>query len=157
MAGVLFGDIKRQWDSSEMHGDFAVVDGDLVLDGGLESSVVISLMTDKRAEVYDELPDAKSTDRRGWWGDTLSNNEKIGSKLWLLFREKQMRQVMLRAHDYATAALNWMLQDKVAESVKVSVSNPDLYNIRIDVDITEPKTKNKSKYALNWMYHRLEE
>lgn len=113
------GDIGLYW--NELAGDLQLRDGDLWRDGGLETAIVISLFTDRRASPSDVLPDA-SPDRRGWWGDGVPEIEgdEIGSHLWLLAREKELPVVVERAREYAQAALQWLIDDRVAERVEVT-------------------------------------
>ncbi|MBF0247137.1 MAG: phage GP46 family protein [Alphaproteobacteria bacterium] len=114
--------------------------GDVVLDGaglavdrGLETAIAVSLFTDRRADPDDVLPDPNGQ-RRGWWGDvvpptvdgTPADGDRIGSRLWLLSREKIIPETIARARTYAREALQWLIDDGVAA--------------RIDVDVTVPKT-----------------
>lgn len=112
-------DINLAWNVNAA--DLTIVANDISQDGSLETSVVISLFSDKRAYESDPLPDGQ-TDRRGWWGDAVPTipGDQIGSRLWLLGREKQRADVLNRARDYATDALQWLLDDKVAERVDVT-------------------------------------
>lgn len=102
-------------------GDLEISGGALAADDGLETAVVISLFTDRRAEPGDPLPDA-GADRRGWWGDALADvpGDRIGSRLWLLAREKQTQATLARAREYAAEALRWMIEDGVARAVNVT-------------------------------------
>lgn len=85
----------------------------------LSSAVIISLLSDRRATADDVLPDAPlataplPADRRGWCGDALSefNSHLIGSRLWLLLREKQTEETRRRAIAYIREALQWMFDD----------------------------------------------
>ena len=63
-------------------------------------------------------------DRRGWWADAYPAiaEDRIGSRLWLLSREKQLPSVLARAREYAEEALAWMVEDGVAEAVEVEAS-----------------------------------
>lgn len=75
--------------------------GDLVAENTLRTAVILSLFLDRRADDDDVLPNG-SNDRRGWWADTvapmteygigggLASGDRIGSRLWLLSREKQL-------------------------------------------------------------------
>jgi phage gp46-like protein len=118
---------------SDLRTAFIDFTGDLVLSGpsldeddGLETAVVISLFTDRRAQPGDPLPIsaqlAGSPDRRGWWGDTFPDmpGDRIGSRLWLLNREKQLTSVVERAREYALEALQWLVEDGVARTVNVT-------------------------------------
>lgn len=100
--------------------DWLLVPPQLETDEGLETAVIISLFTDRRADPDDVLPD-NSGDRRGWWGDTYPEIEgdRIGSRLWLLHREKQRNVVLVRAREYARESLQWLIEDGVAHSVEV--------------------------------------
>lgn len=119
-------DIRAVFIGEKMISDFALDTGALQADAGLETAVVISLFTDRRAEPDDELPDG-SADRRGWWGDVSPprvngravDGDRIGSRLWLLGREKQLQSVVERARQYAEEALQWMIDDGICERIEV--------------------------------------
>jgi len=106
-----------------LEGDFVFDEAiqDLESDRGLETAVIISLFTDRRANEDDALPDSNNLDRRGWWGDLTSNieNDQIGSRLWLLEREKTTPNVVIRAKQYAEEALQWLIDEGVAMKVEV--------------------------------------
>ena len=76
------------------HFDLSVQRGDLVGDNSLGTEIMVSLFTDVRAE-KDELP-PEYRDLRGWWADALlsmqGDEQGIGSKLWLLRRQKQLEK-----------------------------------------------------------------
>jgi phage gp46-like protein len=105
--------------------DLDLGDGGDTVDVGLRTAVIISLFSDRRAEADDVLPDG-GTDRRGWWGDLepAVENDLIGSRLWLLSREKQLSSVLLRAETYARQALAWLVEDGVCRAVTVTGYNP---------------------------------
>lgn len=143
------GDIAIAWQDNR--GAFSIANGDLATDAGLETAVVISLFTDNRAGDDDELP-AAETDRRGWWGNGHERaGDEIGSKLWLLRREKQMPEVVRRAEEYAREALRWMVEDKVAGRVQVFGSIPRDGWLYLDIRIWRPDgTMLNFKYDYNW-------
>lgn len=98
--------------------DWAIQRGDLAPDDGLETAIILSLFTDRRALPDDPLPDG-SDDRRGWWADAWAEQGPVGSRLWLLEREKDTRDVVNRARDYAEEALQWLVDDGIAERIEV--------------------------------------
>jgi phage gp46-like protein len=100
--------------------DLAVVNNDLLADDGLETAVILSLFTDRRAGDDDVMPFGQ-TDRRGWFGDAVPvvQGDRIGSRLWMLNREKQTAEVLAKAKEYAVEALAWLVEDKVASAVEV--------------------------------------
>lgn len=130
-------DIALPWDSDFGAADFSVVAGDLLRDEGLYTAVLLSLFTDRRAEVGDAV---EGSDRRGWWADEF-NADPIGSRLWLLERSKREPTVLARAETYATEALAWLLEDGVAESVSVVAGWLDAPRIGyyLDVSVLRPK------------------
>ncbi|QCO04182.1 phage GP46 family protein [Azospirillum argentinense] len=101
-----------------------VIDGvplslDLTTGDPLVRAVLMSLFTWARAQPGDVLP----ADRRmGWWGDTYPTvaGDRIGSRLWLLSREKLLPETLRRAREYAEEALAWLVTDGVARRVEVT-------------------------------------
>lgn len=133
-------DIKSVFLSFEQGVDVVKDSLGLVEDDGLETSVIISLFTDRRANDDDVIPDG-SNDRRGWWADEFNDvkNDKIGSRLWLLSREKQLTSVLVRAKQYAEESLKWLVDDGVAETVTVATSIPRSGILGLEVDIRRPQ------------------
>lgn len=109
------------WDADVMSGDIEGGPDGLVDDATLRTAILVSLFTDRRAEADDELPEDDG-DRRGWIGDALSDNDRIGSRLWLLKRRKQTEQTRIEAEEYCREALAWLVEDGIASSVEVSAS-----------------------------------
>ena len=132
-------DIKTFFVDMTQGADFGVDGLGLVQDDGLESAVIISLVTDRLATADDIIPDG-GTDRRGWWGDSYADiqNDLLGSRLWLLGRSKQLASVLQLARQYALEALNWLVDDGVAGSVDVVASNPQSSVLALHVSIYRP-------------------
>ena len=95
----------------------------------LETAITISLFTDALASNDDALPNG-DTDRRGYWADTeLPERESLGSKLWLLKREKVTQDVINKTHDYIMQALKWLVTEQHLSAVKVDVQRDGLSRI----------------------------
>ena len=121
--------------------------GDLVAEGSLRTAVILSLFLDRRADDDDILPNG-SDDRRGWWADTVApmtdygigggsaSGDHIGSRLWLLSREKQLAGVLERARHYAEEALTWLVEDGMATAVQVTATNPRQGWLVLEVTVT---------------------
>lgn len=108
-------DIQTIWDAATQRGDWAVSAGSLASGLDVQTSVLLSLFTDRLVDADDDIPDAPPAgvpDRRGWWGDD-DPKYLSGSRLWLLDRAKGPMNVAQRAEDYAREALQWMLDDGV--------------------------------------------
>lgn len=116
-------DLRTFYDSETRTGDLLLASPQLETDAGLETAILISLFTDRRADSSDVLPD-NTGDRRGWFGDGYAEvtGDRIGSHLWLLAREKQLPVVLQRARDYAREALGWLIEDGVARAVEVAAT-----------------------------------
>ncbi|CAG0967042.1 hypothetical protein MTYP_01050 [Methylophilaceae bacterium] len=85
----------------------------------LTRAVIISLFTWRRANAEDVVEGS----RMGYWGDLLApaeSNDRIGSRLWLLAREKVLPSTFIRAREYAREALQWLLDDGIASKVEVA-------------------------------------
>ncbi len=130
-------DIAITWDNGV--GDIALDGFDLRTDNTLTTAVVISLFTDRRAQDSDELPGANG-DRRGWWGDSY-RDRPIGSRLWLLSREKTLQSVLDRAAAYALEALQWLRDAGRVKKIAVYASRVRQNGqqaLLLEIDLTLP-------------------
>jgi phage gp46-like protein len=116
-------DLALTWNGETC--DLALDGNDLLLEEGLQTAVLISLFSDRRARADDLLPGA-TDDRRGWWGDAWPEVEGdlIGSRLWLLSREKEVPEPLRKAREYAQEALAWLVDDGICARVEIAVSVP---------------------------------
>lgn len=112
-----------------------VIDGRTVAlglanDEPLVRAVIISLFTWRRALPDDPLP---GDQRMGWWGDSFATvaGDRIGSRLWLLSREKLTAQTVERAREYAREALAWLVEDGVAARVEVDAERQGLTTLAL--------------------------
>lgn len=129
--------------------DYAVANGALAAEHDIKTAVLISLFTDRRAEPDDELPNPGGS-LRGWWGDAL-NPRRIGSRLWLLSREKQLRSVVNRAKGYAEEALAWLVEDGVAKNVQITAYIAAPGWLALDV-VVERDTGAASKFKFDFAW-----
>ena len=133
-------DVRTVWDPFGLAGDWLFAPPDLVTGRDLETAAIISLFTDRLANPDDVLPDPSEGDRRGWWAD-YGADYPIGSRLWLISREKETEAVRQRAEEYCREALQWMLDDDVADTVDVVAAwNPRAPG-RLDVDVTVSRAR----------------
>ena len=116
-------DIKILWNNDYLEGDIEYDNGDLTRELGLETSVLMALFTNRRADEDDPLPDPNNDNRQGWWGDEVSEYEddQIGSKLWLLSRSKTDQDTIIKTEAYAKESLQWMIDDGVSAKNEVNV------------------------------------
>jgi len=124
--------------SEQLGYDIGPGDADLRTTAGLETAVILTLFSDRQTETDDILPDA-STDRRGWWGDAVPPvaGHRIGSRLWLLGREKQLGTRVAKARQYAAEALQWLLDDRIATALQITATPAEhgLLALHIAIDL----------------------
>ncbi|HVE20660.1 MAG TPA: phage GP46 family protein [Acidocella sp.] len=129
-------DLALIWNGAISGYDVAMNAPDLLVDQGLKTAVILSLLLDAAAQPGDALPDPNSTDHRGWWGDAFlppvnGKPDRIGSRLWLLKRSVQNNATLIAAQNYATEALGWLLADGVVGSLSVTCTYPAIGQINI--------------------------
>lgn len=144
-------DLSLQWDG---------VNGDLEGDQGLLTAVIISLFSDRRANDDDPLPDERvglPSDLRGWWGDLLEDDapyaeNALGSRLWLLWREKDMDSVVARARQYAEESLQWLIRDGRVSGLHVTASRVSKGYLGISVQALPVPGANEKSREWNFVY-----
>ena len=112
--------------------------GQPVMDQGLENSVQISLFT-----------------LSGWWGNALlADANKIGSD----FEEQRTIVDVQTIQDYTDAArlaLQWMADNRIADKIDVTITNPTLDHIKATISIYPPGHDAMkllfNKSGLNWI------
>lgn len=130
-------DIKTTFSNDYFSGDWVIDKGDLVSGDDLETAIYISLFTDRRAHSDDQLD---SNDQRGWWGD---GGYLIGSRLWLLYRQKLTDLIAKRAVEYVKEALKWLIDDGVVGSL--SIDYQIIYPSRLYLTVTYQKPNSPSR------------
>lgn len=126
--------------------DLAVGANGLLADDTLRTVVLVSLLTDRRAGPDDRLPDdANATgllppDRRGWCGDALAEDadDRIGSRLWLLHREKQTPETLRRAIHYCYEALQWLRDEGLVVTINVTAAWSQRGRLEVKIELTLP-------------------
>lgn len=151
-------DLALVWNTEESRADLALSSGALLLDDGLRTAVVISLMTDATARDDDNLADGDAQaagDRRGWWGDMPIAGQAtrpIGSRLWLLRRAKATEGTRLRAVTMVREALAWMIEDGICQAIDVEAelrgSPPD----RLMLGVTLRRGGTSQRFDLPWSF-----
>ncbi len=130
--------------------DLAMNGSDLAQGNDLLSAVLLSLFTNRLAEPDDVLPDS-TQDRQGWWGDDFAavEGDLIGSRLWLLCREKQTNETLVQAQEYVTEALQWLIDDGVVASINCNVTFPRMNWLGIQIQFIH-SDGTSSQYEFLW-------
>jgi len=123
-------------------------EGSLLMEGGLETAVLLSLFTDARVAESELPPGLNSV--RGWWGDEFLSNpgDKTGSKLWTFSRDKLNTKTAASIQVRAKQALAWMIDDGTALKVDVTTAVKPGF-IEIIVKITRPSGR-EDRFAMQW-------
>lgn len=133
------------FDPATLTADYVLTGGAVELTDGLGTAVLYSLFCHRRARADDALPDGVDGDRRGWWADP-----DMGSRLWLLTREKHLPAVIRRAREYVTEALAWITAQGYARAVAVQVEGQD-DTLAIAVTVTlKDGTVSEYSYRYAW-------
>lgn len=118
--------------------DFVLKDGDLALDLGLSTAVLLSLFVDRRADPEDLLG-STDNDPRGWWGEDVG--DRWGSRLWLLDRAKATSDSAALGREAALQALAWLVEEGIAELVDAQVEIQPGGFLAIQVTITRGRAR----------------
>lgn len=97
----------------------------LELEDTLQTAIILSLFTDKRASADDKLP-LNETNRRGWVGDEFmaegpsDRRDDWGTLLWLIYIGKVTDDVPAFAEFTCKEGLSWMVRAGIASRVAVT-------------------------------------
>jgi phage gp46-like protein len=85
---------------------------------GLDTSLLVSLLTDKRASESEQL---NSLLRRGYWGDIFVDYP-YGSKLWISANSSLSNLSRNSIIDNVKNSLNWLIQENFADTINVEAN-----------------------------------
>jgi phage gp46-like protein len=136
-------------------------DGQLDETEQLANIVKVALMTDRRSDPEEILPDPDSTDRRGWWGDyqanEIWNGWDIGCKNWLLTRAKITDidafegDTLQRAEQYTREALTPLISMRAASYIDVEVQRAELQRIHVTATVYRgPLPEIELRFQVLW-------
>lgn len=129
--------------------------GQLELEDGFRSQVILSVLTDRLAEPSDEVPDSGNPafpERRGYWGDFLSPlgpDDRYGSRLWLLEGQALNDETRARARSYVLEGLAWLEAEGIGV-VTVETRIPSRGVLEIFITVTDATTNAERRYSLQW-------
>ncbi len=151
-------DIALTWDAAQASGDWSIADGDLALEPGLRTAILVSIFTDGRA-ASDFVPTDGTSDLRGWWADTYTG-DPIGSRLWQYDRAKKAgaeaqtadtAQLPVKVRKAIADSLQWLVDDGVASAVDVVTGWLNRTDIGAAVTVTRPSGERETfRFAWAW-------
>jgi len=125
-------DISLIYDNTQLSGGYSIANGDLATGGDLYNAIYISLLTWRKPSDTDLVD--KSTYQHGFWADAYTGLT-TGSRLYLLQNSKLNYETASRAKTYITEALQWMIDQGVAEKIIIKTDIPALNTLMIYIDI----------------------
>jgi phage gp46-like protein len=146
--------IKLAYNSASQTADLVrAAGGNIETDELLNTAVVISLFTRRRALPDDILPEPGG-DRGGWWADSYPDvpGDLLGSRLWLLNRSKATQTVINQAKVYTIECLKWLVDDGIAAAVNVEVERQPDDRLAFRVEIVKP-TNLATRWQGIWLAH----
>jgi len=99
--------------------DLTITNGDFTSNDGLDTTILLALFVDKRAEPSEI---AEASLRRGWIGNEQNEEEdyEIGSKLWLLYQSRLIDKTLNLAIDFVRDCFIWMIPDQLVKDIIVT-------------------------------------
>lgn len=164
-------DVALKWSNDTWQADLVLQGGLLLVDNTLETAVIISFFSNRRAEPDDVLPNEDPNhpgggDPQGWWGDwymgqMLAQQQavpgttkppafRLGSRFWLLSRSKETADVLAKAQQYGQEALQWMLDYGIASAVTVTSEIVREGVLGVTAQIARGRTVETYKYQFAW-------
>ena len=117
--------------------DIEFENGDFKIDDGLETALIVSILSDRRAS---ESQVFQPELRRGWIGDLVTTlpGYKLGSHIWLSEQARVTQETLSTIQDSAEKSLNWMLSASLILKVEAKATITSKDNILLTITITSP-------------------
>lgn len=140
--------------------DVRILKGDLEKDQDLQTAILLSLFTNRRAEPTDKI---SGNNMGGWWGNKYINainsnqqsNPKLGSRLWLLKRGKITRDTLNFAKIYANESLQWLVDDKVITNVIIDAAAFKNEGIILNITVVKPSS-DQLNFSYGYLWNQIE-
>lgn len=144
MTGDISWNINAELECLDWHIDPAT--GDIATTGSLESAVIISLFTDKRApETW-----TRTEDKRGWCLHDADDEYEMGSLLWTLWYIPTQT-----TDDYTNLvkgmvedSLRWLIDENIVQTIDVTVTMVTTDACQITINLIQPT--ESSQYSYMW-------
>lgn len=141
-------DLKLTLDASGQF-DLTIENGNLAKVSGFDTALTVSLFTDARAneaQVY--LPE----NRRGWVGNIVNDvqGRQLGGLLWLIDQRRLTQNTLNESIDYAKKSLDWIVEDGMADNIKVTGEIISQRGIQLRIDIQIDKGKTETRFVKLW-------
>ena len=128
-------------------GEIQVIDGVVTMDGGLQTTVYISLFGGNFAD------DGLADNAFNWWGNKLEtdSDRKLRSETQNLLQGIPATSAnLLRIEQAVNRDLAWMITKRVANEIDVVATIPALNKIKIVVTINAIGPESAFEFVENW-------
>lgn len=134
--------------NSDSFYDIDFENGDFKSTDGLDTAIIMSLLTDARA-TSSEVPEPSR--RRGWIGNEQNDDPdyQIGSKLWLLDQSLSTQSTANSSEGYSSESLQWLVNDQLVQNITAD-SQTEFENILINIKFTRFDNSVLSKQFELW-------
>lgn len=121
-------------------------DGDILTDDFFDTSLLLSLFGEKRADSSEVVEPQL---RRGWIGSEGKDFEN-GSKLWLFDQARVTRTNLNRIQDEARKALQWLVDDGLAVSVDEVTATARNGTVTLEIVIRRSRSQVERRFFDLW-------
>ncbi len=136
-------DFALSWNGTSA--DMSMLDDDLREERSLETSLILSLFTDRA--------DDDSDGHEGYWADEFADGQDgpMGSRLWKLDRASAGDSLELDADTYIREALKWMIDARVASGFSIEFDRPNAGTLYVRLTVHRPNDAASSfRFAYLW-------
>lgn len=121
----------------DLNYDIEFENGDFIIDDSLETALIVSILSDRRA---DNSQVSQREFRRGWIGDLVTTlpGFKLGSHIWLSEQARITQETLTTIQDSAEKSLDWMLSAGLIIEVKAKASITTKSSILLLITVTSP-------------------
>lgn len=123
------------------------VDGDLLTEDSFDAAIIVSLLSDRRANEAEVL---ESHRRRGWIGNESTPDFEIGSKLWLFEQSRLTPAVQSSLADAAKEALQWLVDEGFADAIVEASVTRTTDQVTLEVVIERPNSQVEKRHFDLW-------
>lgn len=129
--------------------DLEFENGDFIIDDGLETALVVSILSDRRA---DNSQVSQRELRRGWIGDLVTTlpGFKLGSHIWLSEQARITQETLTTIQDSAEKSLDWMFSAELITEVEARASITTKSSILLLITVTSPNGSVSTKAFNLW-------
>lgn len=128
-------------------GDIVLTNGVILMDGGLQTAVYLSLFGGNEED--EGLQGSKKT----WWGNL---EEEIPSRKYVSRTQNIISKLpattsnLLKLEDAVKSDLQWLLDEKVATAIDVFISIPKINKVDIIINIIGIDLEERLTFSENW-------